>query len=317
MITKGLIVIVTQGFGNRLKAFVSSYIYAKLLKLPLYVCWEKDEVCNIDYQDVFEAHPEINTVSLNEVQDLKYCYFGRVHTNTLFDKIEQAVADTDNPNDYILIEGGHEFKHPSMNRLEFISRKQQLYTSLRFTEVIRSKVSEYQDKHKYNIGIHYRDVIPKYDDGDINNTDIVHFTKNSPLDSFYEIIKKIKSDNTNILIVSNTDTCFNMLQTEFPKLQFHRRCPGSERNTSNGMIDAIVDMLLLSTCDLIIGSYFSSFSDEASFFKLVPKITPLSQDRLDKINETVGYYHCHNYSYIDGYAALNYNDQILIKYLHI
>ena len=51
---------------------------------------------------------------------------------------------------------------------------------------------------------------------------------------------------------------------------------------------------------MIIGSYFSSFSDEASSFKLIPKITPLSKERIENIQDTVQQYHCLNYSYIDN-----------------
>ena len=83
------------------------------------------------------------------------------------------------------------------------------------------------------------------------------------------------------------------------------------------MISSIIDFNLLCRSSIIIGNYFSSFSDEASFFKLIPKITPLSDKLLENIQTTVNNYHCLNYSFIDNIAAVNFNDNILIKHLQI
>ena len=60
MITKGLIVITTQGFGNRLKILASSKILSDYLKIPLFICWEETPDCNIKFSDVFEESNDIN-----------------------------------------------------------------------------------------------------------------------------------------------------------------------------------------------------------------------------------------------------------------
>ena len=72
----------------------------------------------------------------------------------------------------------------------------------------------------------------------------------------------------------------------------------------------------MSRSSLIIGSYFSSFSDEASFFKMIPKITPLNNKLIKNLNETILSYHCLNYSFNEGIACLNYSENHLFKYFH-
>ena len=68
-----------------------------------------------------------------------------------------------------------------------------------------------------------------------------------------------------------------------------------DRNSKAGLIDSIVEFLLLSKTQLIIGSYYSSFSDEASFFNIIPKITPINNELRTNIKDTINNYHCINY----------------------
>ena len=321
MISKGIIVITTQGFGNRLRMLASAKIYADSLNLPLYVCWKACEECNIELIDIIRENT-FKMITFDDVQKTKYCYFGRVHTNQVLDKIDQVINDTQNEYDYILLEGGHEFTN--MSRLLFLSHKQKFYNSLVFVDNIKNKLDEFNNHNnirygdKKYIGIHYRDVISKYDEGDIKNNDIVNFTKNSPLDKFIEIIESVKDDNTEFILVSNSNDIYNKLVEQLQGKTFINSPSKSyDRNTSNDMLESVVDFLILSSCDVIIGSYFSSFSDEASFFNFIPKITPLSNELTEDITATVQKYHCLNYSFIDGIAALNYNDKIFIETLNL
>ena len=112
---------------------------------------------------------------------------------------------------------------------------------------------------------------------------------------------------------------YETLKEKYPNREFKfiMNLSNENRGTNNGMIKSIVDFLLLSYSDLIIGNYFSSFSDEASFYNLAPKITPLSSELLSNIKDTVNNYHCINYSFIDNIAALNYNDQVFSRYLSL
>lgn len=313
MINKGLVVIPTQGFANRMKIIASAKIYADDHNLELIVCWIPSEECNINLEDIFVAN-FFNTITLESLQKTKYCYFGRVHTNSLFDKLDSAINDPIENFDYILLEGGHEFCE--LKRLEFLSKKREFYRSLQFKSEINDRVNEffYKIDNKPKIGIHYRDIIGRFDQLDIDNNHVVNFTENSPLESFKNTINKLKNyDLNHFIVVSNSDKAINYLSEHITNISFLvTETSKYDRNNKADMIDSVVDFLILSKCDMIIGSYFSSFSDEASFFNVIPKVTPLSNNLIGNISETVRNYHCMNYSFIDNIAALNYNDKMFI-----
>lgn len=318
MITKGLIVITTQGFGNRLKILASSRILSDYLNIPLFVCWDDTADCNIKLDDIFDEKNTIKQITLDEFKDTKYVFFGRVHTNSIFDNIMEVVEDKDNEFDYLLIEGGHEFKYKDIQRLQFLQQKQAFYRSLKFNNNIIQRynnfISEVGEKY---ITIHYRDINETFDSLDIKHNSVVNFVENSPINKFFEIIEKLKS-NLPIVIVSNTKRFY----TEYSKKYgeegvFTTGIEICDRSKSDNMISSLVDFNILANSSLIIGNYFSSFSDEASFFNLIPKITPLSNELIENIQTTVNNYHCLNYSFIDNIAALNFNDKLLIEHLQI
>lgn len=318
MITKGLIIITTQGFGNRLKILASSRILSDYLNIPLFVCWDDTADCNIKLDDIFDEKNTINQITLDEFKDTKYVFFGRVHTNSIFDNIMEVVEDKDNEFDYLLIEGGHEFKYKDIQRLQFLQQKQAFYRSLKFNNNIIQRynnfISEVGEKY---ITIHYRDINETFDSLDIKHNSVVNFVENSPINKFFEVVEKLKS-NLPIVIVSNTKRFY----TEYSKKYgeegvFTTGIEICDRSKSDNMISSLVDFNILANSSLIIGNYFSSFSDEASFFNLIPKITPLSNELIENIQTTVNNYHCLNYSFIDNIAALNFNDKLLIEHLQI
>jgi len=323
MISKGIIVIPTHGFGNRLKMLASSIIFSNYYKIPLFVCWQSTPDCNIKLEDILVKENNINEISFDDAQKSSYCYFGQVHTNSIFDKISQVIEDPENTYEYILLEGGHEYKSPDIPRLQYLQLKKQFYSGLIFTDPIIERVQCFRNESNLDIdskyiAIHYRDVDPKPDQEDIQNGHVADFVKNSPIESFFTIIDKISTEYP-IVILSNTGRFYNQFESKYAN-KFKCYTSGisnCNRDNTNDMLDSIVDFILLSQAEFIIGSYFSSFSDEASFFKTVPKITPLNDELIENIMSTVNNYHCLNYSFIDNIAAVNFNDKILIDNLHI
>ena len=151
-----------------MRMLISSIIYAKSLNLPLLVCWIASEECNIELNEIF-TNDMFDTISFEDIQNTNYCYFGRVHTNQIFNKIDDVINDTEHKYEYVLLEGGHEFTNKQ--RLDFLSLKKSTYNELSFINTIDTKLNDFIQnkivKNKKYIGIHYRDVINKYDEMDI------------------------------------------------------------------------------------------------------------------------------------------------------
>ncbi len=322
---KGLIVVLTQGFANRLKMLASSYIYSKyVLKLDLYICWPNASDCNIDYYSIFEdQHQDLfKIINYEDITKLKYHFFGRVHTVSIFDKIDSIIKNPTNY-EYLVLEGGHEYNHPKLGKRNFLFYKNKFYKSLNFNKKIielvdlnLNKIKNISNNSKY-VAIHYRNFVKKYDGLDGGRSNKVHFTDNSPFIGFCHYVNAIDNKYP-IFILSNSPDSINKFKKEFPNKNFYSTdIKNFERDNKSGVFDSIIEFIILSRSNLLIGSYFSSFSDEASFFSMIPKITPLSEKLLSNLNETILSYHCINYSFNEGIASLNYSENKIFKYLKV
>ena len=108
----------------------------------MFVCWDDTADCSIKLDDIFDEKNTINQITLDEFKDTKYVFFGRVHTNSIFDNIMEVVEDKDNEFDYLLIEGGHEFKYKDIQRLQFLQQKQ-AFLSLKFNNNIIERYNNF------------------------------------------------------------------------------------------------------------------------------------------------------------------------------
>tara|TARA_A100001011_G_scaffold380310_1_gene447472 strand:- start:138 stop:1109 length:972 start_codon:yes stop_codon:yes gene_type:complete len=310
MITKGIIIIPTQGFANRLRMIASSYILCKFIETPLHVCWISSIECNVEYHDIFHDD-DFNIINLNEFQESNYLYFGRHHTQNIINNIIDIHHSKEKTCDYFILEGGHEFKPPTLSVQSFVYQKHMFYNSLKFSSIIRDKVTSFSALYDLNrtIGIHYRDIINKYDNNDILNNDLINFTKNSPIEKFENIIINLKniSNYDNLLVVSNNPEIYHKFKNNIKSKSFIKtNTELYDRNNKNAIIDSVTDFLILSKTCMIIGTFYSSFSDEASFVNFIPKITPIS----DSIGNTQLVYHCLNYTNKNNLPCLNQNDKI-------
>ena len=287
-----LVVIPTHGFANRLRMIASAFIYANYLKIPLKICWKNAKECNIDIDLIFKNYP-FDCINFDEIEKSKYHYFGLVHTEELFTSIELIVNNNKENNKFIVIEGGHEFRHPETEKGNFVRLKSEFYNLLKFHDIFNNVLS------KPYIALHYRDEIHKYDE--IHHS---FFTSNSPLEKFYEVLSEYKDKI--ILIISNNSNISGVFKTKFPEsIIMTSNYSDSERDNTESMINSIKDFVLLLNAEKIIGTYNSSFSDEASFFKLIPKIIPLSDELITMGQLGILNYHCHNFKFNNNFGYLN------------
>lgn len=292
-----VVVIPTQGFCNRLRALASAHILANYWKTKCYVIWEKEEGCNVQFDDIFSC--QFETIGIQTVAKAKHYFSPQVHTNNVLTNDLQSY-------EYLVIQGGHEFKHPDMSVFAFLQHKHAFYNSLTFSAsvngLVESKLSAFQNKKV--IGIHFRDFIEKYD-----RADGYDFTKASPLENFVHWIKKIcdEQPQTWIFLSSNTNRIIDRLGNDSAIQQRIITLSHSDkrRDSVEGIVHAVADLLLLSKCNYIIGSVSSSFSDEACFFHFISKYC------LGKRQSVSDSYHCYGFDQIYGENMLLPNINIL------
>lgn len=287
-----IVLLPTQGFCNRLRAMASAFILAKHLNTQFYLIWNKEECCNCDFHEIFTN--TFDTITLEDLKNKKYLFSPEIHTNSIMHVLHTF--------EYIVIQGGHEFKHPEMSLFSFLRMKQQFYQSLQFTEEVLSVVNTTNTKMSANcVGIHFRDFVPKYDALD-NRV----FSEVSPIESFLNIIQQIykRNNHTLFFVSSNTSTALNAIKTIIPINNILTlENIDTNRDTPTGVIHAVANLLLLSKCKYIVGTLMSSYSDEACFFNMISKVCVG--------HEEVSSYHCYGFSHLFGYKMLLPNVNIL------
>lgn len=294
-----IVVVPSSGFGNRIRMIASCKILADLLGTELGVIWTPTSDCQLLFEDVFTTDNTFKKVTIEDVNTKKYYFRGHVHTSEILPVITQVLQDYE----ILLLEGGHEFKVPTMSIEEFIGRKQNFYQSLHFTNEIMNHVTTYMSRlgDRY-IAVHYRDVIQKYDASDIANSapntiSPVSFNQNSPIVAFYSVLDQV-SDTIPILVVSNNQMVLPYIRGRLPSKQlFKTDFNVTSRSDRREMILSVVEFILMSRAKCIIGSYYSSFSDEASFYNQIPKIIPVTE-RLDRELAEKMAYHCYGFGVI-------------------
>ena len=202
------------------------------------------------------------------------------------------------------------------------------YQSIRWSHKINKRLVEVRKTlPKEYIGIHYREYKEAGDGADANNPNSsikvfnpARFSDNSPLTSFAEMIQY---SNCSFLFISNNPQSLGDLKKLAPvQANYIKTVPkqSSDRTTTQGILDAVIDFILLSESKLIIGSFYSSFSDEASNFHLVPKICPLNKDLVEVVRKNgASNYHCYNFNELnvmkESYFGLHLNLHTISKYM--
>jgi hypothetical protein len=296
---KNVIIIPICGFANRLR-FINSCVYLfKQYDIIPSIHWKTTEECNIDHLEIFKELSGLEFVSKIPKDVI---YYSHIHLAYVIEQLGKLSGESRNINT-LVVTGGHEYRPPNTSELKFIAVKNQFYKKIEWTEYINNEVS----KIKKNLGIednnyitvHYRSLDNRFDSKDLKNSDNINFNDNSPLKEFKRYIEQIS--DTKIVLISNSQdiNIDNVLRIS------DKDC---DRNNKDSMIQSIVEFNIMCDSKLIIGSYFSSFSDEAAFFNIIPKIIPID---ISKIKNNISY-HCSGLSFNSGILCLNHSSQKII-----
>ena len=248
------------GLGNRLLAIASANKLCKELKQELVIIWKKEGGCNASAKDLF-YFDDVKVIEISEngyrkelFATLKGNFIKRKYRKLAnafvpcekidekkacgqFDALKAEIADF--PVVYIksftnMCEIGKKdflFIHPSAN----ITNKGQ-------------KVFERINEN--TVGVHIR------------RTDHVEAIANSPLELFFDKMQlEIEKRDANFYVTTDDRTVEKALRDHFPaeKLIFYEN-KVIDRDSKEGIEDAMIDMLCLSKSCKILGSFNSTFS---------------------------------------------------------
>jgi hypothetical protein len=231
---------VQAGFANRLRAMISGICFAEDLQLDLYVYWNsQDSACSIPFEKVFDTQtlpPFVKVI------------------NGILPKTVECLSSSDK--DRILKEWDHTrdlslrsygiFHRPRMDTwLHYLRRLQP-------TEEIRQQVDTLFPPFEKEriIGVHIR------------RGDNVKSIQMSPFENFLEQMDSIDA----FFVVATDDSQVKHFLAERygSRILFPSRT--LNRNTEQGMMDAMLDFFCLTRCSRILGSQYSSFNEIAALY---------------------------------------------------
>ena len=247
------------GLGNRLLAMTSAYELSKKLGKELMIVWKREVGCAIRSNELFEM--SVPVIDISEM-GWKNGIFENMNSNRMKKK-DRGMADRFFECEEIAdakAEGGFE-KVRLMVAQEPVSYIKS-YTNLceitadSFSflkpapEVLARGNRVFSRISDKTVGVHIR------------RTDHVDATKNSPLAIFIEKMRtEMEGRDTDFYVTTDDVTAIEELKQHFPaeKLIVYED-KVLDRDSKTGIQDALVDMLCLSKCRKILGSYQSTFS---------------------------------------------------------
>ncbi|MEM7408460.1 MAG: hypothetical protein AAF458_24440 [Pseudomonadota bacterium] len=149
------------------------------------------------------------------------------------------------------------------------------------------------------IGVHVRRFSAQHD-----AADGIAFDSLSPLERFVDVLGDWPSPVRFAVFSNAPEIAAELSQTLGSERAFVARPETAvpTRDAATGVRDALVDLLLLGMCDQVLGTYFSSFSDEAALFGSIGnKTSPLGPAGVAHARANA--YHAAGFQ-LDAHAAL-------------
>ena len=254
-----VILFTTYGIGNRLRTIASTYKICKETNHKLFVFWPIEDDLNASYDDLFEKNNlQIISIKCNRYLHNFLLYFFKynriskilksliINGDFILKNKEEKLFQYFQNNKFILIRTCYELNE-NYNLKDF---------KFNFKNIIQNSILFKNNliENNYLIGVHIR------------RTDNVWSTENSPTNLFIDRIKEIEKERTDLLIyiASDDPTIKDEFINEFGNKIISQPITSYNRNNKTGIIDATIELYNLSICNIILGSYGSSFSQIAS-----------------------------------------------------
>lgn len=274
-----------SGLSNRLRAMVGAKALAHIDRVPLLIYWEKHGSCFSNFEDLYDLSSWENTTLIDKAEADHY---KATNPERHFDTAEWFT-------DIWTATSNHQASFDA-----YCQCAVSYLRLLRPRPELQSIVDEYAELNQLDqcVGIHIRltDNVHAYD---VWKKSDPHFNyeKISSLDGFRKEIKNLKDQGKRVFLSTDNQGISDQLSSEFVNIikygqiyddtghlkhisshyggtnkktsiaarlmkYFVENKPGSWRTTS--IQDALADLMLLSRCSRIIGTYYSSFSQISS-----------------------------------------------------
>lgn len=265
MNTRKLTLVPTAGLCNRMNAILCAIALKKTLEWDICVYWGNTKDCRADFQDLFTPIDGISIHKLTKpwlIPGTKKNFFVPFLLRRLYyDLCLNGNKSTFKDITPLLKKKKNIYIH-SYNRFsiqDITSSISKIFIPAKdIQEIINKTTASYS---KNTIGIHIR------------RTDNQAAINDSPLEKFQTIIEKELHENPNVrfYLASDEQEVKNSFYRKYGDAIITRNIP-LNRDSIEGMKEAVVDLYCLAKCSKIIGSSNSTYSMMASWIYNIPLI---------------------------------------------
>eukprot|EP00929_Paragymnodinium_shiwhaense_P105301 TRINITY_DN70252_c0_g1_i1.p1 TRINITY_DN70252_c0_g1~~TRINITY_DN70252_c0_g1_i1.p1 ORF type:complete len:659 (-),score=133.12 TRINITY_DN70252_c0_g1_i1:256-2232(-) len=299
------------GLGNRLRLFACAAQLADHYKLPWAAIWHRSFDLGAEWSELFDSN--LNWSTLDAVKELPAAarfvyraeleaYAGKSGLATVEWSFETMLPllharYLQHGPQVLVLDGSDELKPLDVSDDAYLRSKTAFYRSLQASAAVRALVRRQEaslqpDTVGSCVGMHVRRTVGAYD-----AADGASFDKDSPLPRFCEYISLLverlgrPSVPPCLLLVSNEaalaqrflETCQRQAPASlWPRLHVLGNggvaAAQHARGQAAGMQQSLADFLMLSRSRLIVGTAWSSFSDEAAAWGGIPKLCVIDDD---------------------------------------
>jgi hypothetical protein len=255
------------GLCNRLRVLVSALIVAECMGRRVGLVWRRLGHCNCRFLDLFQPSPQFDTVPSARAKAEEWRRMSQFRNSA----IRRALI--------IGEDGLYERKYTiDVSSLE-------AYPVIFFQYCHSDFIPNHFSSEEYaeNVRFHLNQLVPAEQIASrllplpspiigvhIRRTDNEIAKQTSKLDDFVTHMRRCLQErpDTSFFLATDDPETESTLKAAFPQIITSSKSSYS-RSRTQAIREALVDLLLLSRCDKILGSYYSSFSDYASMFRRV------------------------------------------------
>ena len=279
---KYLLVSPSAGLLNRLRSLASAYATASHLNRQLIIVWNKSSGhhMNVELDELFQNNFPVLEQFTEQIgiksEDLEKVKKGDSIPNIYSFKLEKKgpskIQDTLMDPEIAkismiyLFNAWRNFKPRDLELEDYLQKYIEFYKNLRPIKVVEDKIAKYRNEYlnddDFLIGLHIRNWTAAVGDGIYQHV----LKKASMSDYFYamdQAIKNAPKKKVRFYLATDDPEIRPLLQKRYKDKILPSPIQEISRSTS-GQQDALIDWYLLAASNYIIGTFQSSFSDEAA-----------------------------------------------------
>lgn len=259
-----VIIVARGGLANRMRAIASAYVHAQNTSRRLVVVWSKNKDLNASFGEIFNMKDlpfdvieprKVKYTLLYEEPRKKNLYLSKIvrkfigmnpYKDINLDSEQKINGRISGTAGDVIINSGLQFAEIDKGLLN---------TLFQFSEEVKKRKQELLKGIRPDFAVQIR------------RTDNKESIRHSPMSAFEKIIadELRKNRDSKFFLATDDNGVKDSLASRYPNNIIYN-CKETRRDTPAGMRDGCAEFLIMSECDKIYGSYWSSFSEISALY---------------------------------------------------